>query len=124
MTRSAGTSGSTLPASLPARSIADRMAARSTTAGTPVKSCSRTRAGVKGSSAPAAGSAGQRASAATSASLTLPLAAARSMPSRRTLTVIGSLSRSASERLSRRWRKLLSKPFRAARPYSPLMRKE
>src|ERR1700681_1899113 len=51
MIRSTGTRGSTLPASFPALFIADRMAARSTTAGTPVKSCIRTRAGRYGSSA-------------------------------------------------------------------------
>src|ERR1700682_3708021 len=51
MTRSTWTSGSIRPASLPARCMAERIAARSRTAGTPVKSCSRIRAGRDGSSA-------------------------------------------------------------------------
>ena len=47
MTSSAGTSGLTIRGSPPSAAIASRIAARSTTAGTPVKSCIRTRAGVK-----------------------------------------------------------------------------
>ncbi len=47
ITSSAGTSGLILFASPPRSAIASRMAARSTTAGTPVKSCITTRAGVK-----------------------------------------------------------------------------
>ena len=46
MTSSAGTSGLILPASPPSARIASRMAARSTTAGTPVRSCISTRAGL------------------------------------------------------------------------------
>ena len=46
MTSSAGTSGLILPGSPPISAIASRIAARSTTAGTPVKSCISTRAGV------------------------------------------------------------------------------
>ena len=46
MTSSAGTSGLILPASPPSARIASRIAARSTTAGTPVRSCMRTRAGL------------------------------------------------------------------------------
>src|SRR5437660_1487768 len=46
MTRSAGTRGSIFLASFPARSMADLIAARSTTAGTPVKSWRSTRADV------------------------------------------------------------------------------
>ena len=45
MTSSAGTSGLILAASPPRAAIASRMAARSTTAGTPVRSCMMTRAG-------------------------------------------------------------------------------
>ena len=97
MMRSTGTSGSTLPASLPARSIADRIAARSTTAGTPVKSCIRTRAGRNGSSASLGGFAGQAASARTLCSFVVPASANRIMPSSRTLTVIGSPDVSGSE---------------------------
>jgi len=62
-----------------------------------------------------------RASAATLDSVTRPAAAARRSPSRRTLTVIGSLARSASARLSSRCMTVLSNPAREARPYSPLM---
>ena len=51
MTRSTGTSGLIFLGSPPARFMAERMAARSTTAGTPVKSWRRTRAGLKGISA-------------------------------------------------------------------------
>ncbi len=47
MTSSAGSSGLIFLGSPPMRFMASRMAARSTTAGTPVKSCSSTRAGVK-----------------------------------------------------------------------------
>ena len=50
MTRSTGTSGLIFCGSPPARFIAERMAAKSTTAGTPVKSWRMTRAGLKGSS--------------------------------------------------------------------------
>ena len=46
MTSSTGCSGLTLRGSPPSRTIPSRMAARSTTAGTPVKSWSSTRAGV------------------------------------------------------------------------------
>jgi len=47
MTSSTGWSGLILSALPPMRFIASRIAARSTTAGTPVKSCSSTRLGVK-----------------------------------------------------------------------------
>jgi hypothetical protein len=46
-----GTSGLILAGSPPMSAIASRIAARSTTAGTPVKSCMTTRAGVKAISA-------------------------------------------------------------------------
>ncbi len=46
MTSSAGASGLTLVASPPSSRTASRMVARSTTQGTPVKSCISTRAGV------------------------------------------------------------------------------
>ena len=51
MTSSTGTSGLTLAGSPPRASRASRMAARSTTPGTPVKSCMRTRSGVRAISA-------------------------------------------------------------------------
>jgi hypothetical protein len=47
MTSSAGCSGLIFSGSPPRATIASRIAARSTTAGTPVKSCSSTRAGRK-----------------------------------------------------------------------------
>ncbi len=47
MTSSTGTSGLILAGSPPSAMIASRIDARSTTAGTPVRSCIRTRAGVK-----------------------------------------------------------------------------
>ena len=50
MTRSTGTSGLIFSASPPSACIALRIAARSTTAGTPVKSCISTRAGRKATS--------------------------------------------------------------------------
>ena len=50
MTRSQGTSGLIRSGSPFIRAIASRMAARSTTQGTPVKSCSTTRAGMNGTS--------------------------------------------------------------------------
>ena len=65
MTRSTSTTGSTLDGSPPARAIADRIAARSTTAGTPVKSCIRTRDGMNARSADGT-IRGQSASARTS----------------------------------------------------------
>ena len=48
MTRSQGTSGLTFFGSPPRRFMASRMAARSTTHGTPVKSWSTTRPGMNG----------------------------------------------------------------------------
>ena len=47
MTSSAGASGLTFCGSPPSLTMASRIAARSTTHGTPVKSCMITRAGVK-----------------------------------------------------------------------------
>ena len=48
MTRSTGIKGLICPASPPRRTMASRMAARSTTAGTPVKSCNNTRRDERG----------------------------------------------------------------------------
>ena len=50
MTRSTGTSGFTFCGEPPSRVMPSRIAARSTTAGTPVKSCIRMRAGLNGTS--------------------------------------------------------------------------
>ena len=53
----------------PARATASRIAARSTTAGTPVKSCSTTREGRNGSSLASVAFGFQRANVSTSAAL-------------------------------------------------------
>ena len=89
MMRSTSTSGLTRSGSPPARAIADRIAARSTTAGTPVKSCIRTRAGMKATLVRGAG-AGQSARARTSASLTSRVPARRRRSSSRIFTVCGN----------------------------------
>ncbi len=104
MTRSAGTSGLTLSGSPPMSAIASRMAARSTTHGTPVKSWRMTRAGRNGSSiVPGSVSGRQAASVARSLAVTRPLpdAACRAAFSMRTLTVYGSRSRSGIPRAVR-----------------------
>ena len=103
MTRSAGTSGLTRDGSPPSSAIASRMAARSTTAGTPVKSCRITRAGMKGistSEAPGAAAAPgrQAASAATSDSRTIPPPACLITFSSRILIVTGRRSGSRAGR--------------------------
>src|SRR5215216_7785250 len=68
MTRSVGTRGLIFLGSPPTSRIALRIAARSTTAGTPVKSCMTTRAGRYASSPPT--DSGHEASALTSSSAT------------------------------------------------------
>ena len=73
MTSSAGTSGLIRAGRRPSATIASRIAARSTTAGTPVKSCISTRAGVNAISLLGSAAASQSASAAMSAALTEPL---------------------------------------------------
>ncbi len=77
MTSSAGTSGSIFAGSPPSSAIASRIAARSTTAGTPVKSCMTTRAGVKAISLDGSAFASQVASASMSAAVTAPLPSVR-----------------------------------------------
>ena len=69
MTRSAGTTGLMRSGSPPMAASPDLMAARSTTAGTPVKSWSTTRVGRKGTFAPALAGL-HAATARTSSSLT------------------------------------------------------
>jgi len=71
MTSSAGWSGLILDGSPPSAFMASRMAARSTTAGTPVKSCMRTRAGRYAISTDGAAAGSQLASASMSAAVTL-----------------------------------------------------
>jgi hypothetical protein len=70
MTRSTGTSGSMILGFFFCRSTAERIAARSTRSGTPVKSWRRTRETMKGTSAVRCPSARQPARARTSASRT------------------------------------------------------
>ena len=72
--------------------MAERIAARSTTAGTPVKSCIRIRAGMKATSA-VEGS-GQRARAMTSSAETPALPSRRNTFSASTLIVWGKRARS------------------------------
>src|SRR3990172_4022290 len=88
-------SGFTLAGSPPARAIAERIAARSTIAGTPVRSCIRTRVGMKARFASGAG-AGQAARARTSFSETSREPARRMRFSSRILTVWGRLPTSPS----------------------------
>ena len=70
--------------------MASRMAARSTTAGTPVKSCRSTRAGVNEISSDGSAFAFQRATASTSSVPDLPSASARRTFSSRIRSVYGS----------------------------------
>ena len=67
MTRSTGVCGAMRAGSPPSAVMASRIAARSTTAGTPVKSCISTRAGRKAISRPARRAASASASAARAA---------------------------------------------------------
>jgi hypothetical protein len=71
MTRSTGTKGSITPGFLFNRTTADRIAARSTSNGTPVKSCSSTRATTKGTSSVRSAVGCQLAIARTSSSVIL-----------------------------------------------------
>ena len=103
MTRSAGTRGLMRAGSPPRAAIASRIAARSTTAGTPVKSWRMTRAGRKGTSASPAPPGRHAARVRTSSSVTTSPPACRSTFSSRILTVIGARSRSARPARSRRW---------------------
>ena len=93
ITRSTGTSGLIACGSPPARFIALRIAARSTTHGTPVKSCRITRAGLNGISAGVM-SGDQSASARTASSPTSKLSMFRSALSSSTRMLNGSLSTS------------------------------
>ncbi len=70
MTSSAGDSGLIRPGSPPSACMASRIAARSTTAGTPVKSCNTTREGVKAISVDGSADASQFASATISSAVT------------------------------------------------------
>ena len=81
-------------ASPPSLFTAVRMDARSTTAGTPVKSCRMTRAGMKGSSTSAGRAAFQAARRRTSASVTSSPSRLRRTDSSSTLIEKGRRSRS------------------------------
>ena len=90
MTSSAGTSGLIFDGSPPLSAIASRMAARSTTAGTPVKSCITTRAGVNAISSDGSAFASQLASASMSSLLTDTPSSLRSRFSSSTFSEKGS----------------------------------
>ncbi len=90
ITSSAGASGLIFAGSPPISAIASRIAARSTTAGTPVKSCISTRAGVNAISLLGSAFASQLASASMSAASTEPLPSVRSRFSSRTFSENGS----------------------------------
>ena len=104
ITRSAGTSGLMRDGSPPISATASRMAARSTTHGTPVKSCRMTRPGMNGSSTSPEADGSQDARARMSSADTSPSlpAAWRSAFSSSTLTVYGSVARSVAPAASSR----------------------
>lgn len=91
MTRSTGTSGLILFGSPPSLSIASRIAARSTTAGTPVKSWSNTRAGLNGISSDLVELVSQSRMRSISVFLTLNSSQLRTADSSNTLIDYGSL---------------------------------
>ena len=78
MTRSECTTGFIVRGSPPSLATASRMAARSTTTGTPVKSCNATRPGMYGNSVAGCWSCDQDATSSTSASDAGPSCALRS----------------------------------------------
>jgi hypothetical protein len=92
MTSSTGVSGLIFVASPPRCFSASRIAARSTTQGTPVKSCSSVRAGVNWISFVGTAFGSQFASASMSAALTATPSSVRSRFSSRILWLKGSLA--------------------------------
>ncbi len=90
MTSSTGTSGLIFAGSPPRSAIASRIAARSTTHGTPVKSWSTTRAGVNAISFDGSALWSHDASASTSSLRTLTPSSLRSRFSSRTFSEKGS----------------------------------
>ena len=90
MTISAGASGLIRVASPPRSDIASRIVARSTTQGTPVKSCMMTRAGVNWISLLGAASGSQPASASMSAAVMFSPSSVRSRFSSRIFRLYGS----------------------------------
>jgi hypothetical protein len=93
MTSSTGCSGLTFRGSPPSLTTPSRMAARSTTAGTPVKSWSRTRAGMNAISFATFDVTSQRPSAWTSSASTNRSSSRRSRFSSRILSEYGSRAR-------------------------------
>ena len=96
MTISAGASGLIFVASPPSSDIASRMVARSTTHGTPVKSCMITRAGVNWISLLGSASASQPASARMSSAVMFAPSSVRSRFSSSTLRLYGRESTAPS----------------------------
>ena len=92
MISSTGRSGLIRAASPPSAAIASRIAARSTMHGTPVKSCSSTRAGVNWISADGSAAGSQPASARTCAAVTSRPSSLRSRFSSSTFRLNGSLA--------------------------------
>src|SRR5512144_433167 len=92
MTISAGANGLILSGSPPICAIASRIAARSTTHGTPVKSCMRTRAGVNWISVLGWAAGSHAASARTWSAVMLAPSSVRSRFSSKTLRLNGSRS--------------------------------
>ena len=95
ITKSTGMSGLIFLGSPPRTFMASRIAARSTTAGTPVKSCNTTRAGLKGTSSSAGLAAFQFARFRTSASVTWYPSQFRSTASSKTRIEKGSFETGA-----------------------------
>ena len=92
MTSSAGMSGLILVGSPPSVCMASRMAARSTTAGTPVRSCRITRAGVNWISVSGCASLSQLASAVMCSLVMFLPSSLRSRFSSRTFRLYGRVS--------------------------------
>ncbi len=93
MTSSAGASGLIRSGSPPRSAIASRMVARSTTHGTPVKSCITTRAGVNWISVSGSAAGSQPASARTWSAVMFAPSSERSRFSASTFRLYGSRSR-------------------------------
>ena len=92
MTSSAGASGFTFAGSPPSSVTASRIVARSTTQGTPVKSCMITRAGVNWISVSGSAAGSQPASARMCSAVTFAPSSVRSRFSSSTLRLNGSRS--------------------------------
>ena len=111
MTRSTGCRGLMRSGSPPIDSSASRMEARSTTAGTPVKSCRRTRAGANATSRSSPALGRQFASASMSSRETASPSSRRSRFSRSTRWVKGRrVAASPLRTESRRWKATVRPP--------------